>query len=120
MSQAGGGTELIYLGTDLRNDHPISIQYAGAIGAYTAKDPDFIAALSTVAAGVTVYYVNADGIAGKSKNDFPLYNRTEGTLSGQALVECATCHDPHTTTTTFLRHTNGNNGSDTCLSCHDK
>jgi len=119
MSQVSA--EMIYLGTDLRNDHPISIQYAGSVDGGTANDPDFFNALaSSAASGTTVYYVEADGSAGRSKHDLPLYNRTEGSLAGQALVECATCHDPHTENTTFLRHNDGNNGSATCLSCHNK
>ena len=118
MSQVAG--EMIYLGTDLRNDHPISIQYAGATTG-TANDPDFHAATSTtVASGTTVWYIESGDGAGKSKHDLPLYNRVGGTLNGQPLVECATCHDPHTENTTFLRHNNGNNGSSTCLTCHDK
>jgi hypothetical protein len=122
MSQVSG--EMIYLGTDLRNDHPISIQYAGALsgGPYSrsANDLDFNAAVpTTVASGTVVYYIDTNG-GGKDKHDLPLYNRTGGSLDGQPLVECATCHDPHTTNTTFLRHNNGNNGSATCLTCHVK
>jgi hypothetical protein len=119
MSQVSG--EMIYLGTDLRNDHPISIQYAGSVGGGTSNDPDFHAAKNvTVASGTTVYYIDTDNDNSKDKHDLPLYNRTEGSLTGQPLVECATCHDPHTENTTFLRHDAGNNGSATCLSCHDK
>ena len=122
MSEVSG--EMIYLGTDLRNDHPISIQYAGALtgGTYNrpANDLDFVAAVNTtVASGTTVYYIDTNG-GGKDKHDLPLYNRMGGSLDGQPLVECATCHDPHTTNTTFLRHDSGNNGSATCLSCHVK
>jgi predicted CXXCH cytochrome family protein len=118
MSEVSG--EMIYIGTDLRNDHPISIQYAGAVNGHGANDPDFNAANSTtVASGTTVWYIDT-GTAGKQKTDLPLYNRVGGSLNGQALVECATCHDPHTQTTTFLRNPAGNNGSATCLSCHTK
>ncbi|MGC2048579.1 MAG: cytochrome c3 family protein [Gallionella sp.] len=118
MSQV---TEMIYLGTDLRNDHPISIQYAGSVGGGTSNDADFHAALDvTVASGTTVYYIDTDASGTKTKNDLPLYNRMEGSLSGEPLVECATCHDPHTETTTFLRKVGGNNSSGTCLACHDK
>jgi len=122
MSQVAG--EMIYLATDLRNDHPISIQYAGAIvggaQARAALDTDFKDASVATAAGVNVWYIDTDGVAAKSKYDLPLYNRPTGTLAGEPLVECATCHDPHTKNTTFLRHANGNNGSATCLSCHTK
>jgi predicted CXXCH cytochrome family protein len=118
--------EMIYLSTDLRNDHPISIQYAGALTGGTqaraAKDGDFFAAtFATVGGGQQVYYIDTGTPGTKEKTDLPLYNRTTGTLAGQALVECATCHDPHTSVTaTFLRNPSGNDGSATCLSCHNK
>ena len=115
MSQVAG--EMIYLSTDLRNDHPISIQYAGAWGTstgYDANDDFFAAQEATGPTNGSVFYLDTGG-AGKQKTDLPLYNGVDG-----AMVECATCHDPHTNTTTFLRHPNGNNGSATCLTCHDK
>jgi hypothetical protein len=119
MSQVSG--EMIYIGTDLRNDHPISIKYAGSYGGSTAADPDFNEATLDTSGATSVWYIEADGSTGaRSKHDLPLYNRWEGTLTGEALVECATCHDPHTENTTFLRHNDGNNGSATCLSCHNK
>jgi len=127
MSQVSG--EMIYLGTDLRNDHPVSIQFAGAIvgggQARSGLDPDFKdAAVATVGGGQEVWYVEAFGAittaAGKQKQDLPLYNRASGTLAGEPLVECATCHDPHTNNTTFLRNPNGNERSETCLTCHTK
>jgi len=117
MSQVAA--EMIYLSTDLRNDHPISIQYAGAWGTHASYDAndDFFAALE--ATGPTngpVYFLETGAAgSGKQKTDLPLYNGVDG-----AMVECATCHDPHTNTTTFLRHPSGNNGSATCLTCHDK
>jgi predicted CXXCH cytochrome family protein len=121
QSMSEVSAEMIYLGTDLRNDHPVSIQYAGTVpGLYTALDGDFKDALSTVAAGSTVYYIDTDASGTKAKNDLPLYNRTSGSLINQPLVECATCHDPHTNNTTFLRNDAGNDGSATCLSCHTK
>lgn len=120
MSQVSG--EMIYLSTDLRNDHPISIQFAGGVNGRLAKDPDFKNAKSTtVGNGQTVWYVDINGDSSKQKSDLPLYNRTgTGALAGEALVECATCHDPHTNNTTFLRNPAGNAGSATCLSCHTK
>jgi len=121
MSQVSA--EMIYLGTDLRNDHPISIQYAGSVNGGTPNDADFHPAQSvTVASGTTVYYIDTGTPGVKDKHDLPLYNRNDvgSTLAGQPLVECATCHDPHTENTTFLRHNNGNNNSATCLSCHNK
>jgi predicted CXXCH cytochrome family protein len=155
--------DLIYLGTDLRNDHPISMQYGG--GGYTAAvglstpvgsattDPDFAAYTgspggygtgaannapttstnnsSNVATGIatgavnfntksSMFYVDT-GTAGYQANDFPLYNRTDGALgAGEPMVECGTCHDPHSSQVTFLRLPGGNIGSQVCLTCHAK
>ena len=156
--------DLIYLGTDLRNDHPISMQYGGggyrvgvtpAVGQAT-RDPDFAAytgapgghgsaatnhapITSTNSAGAvgtgiatgavnissnpnsTMFYIDTDGTAGYSAEDFPLYTRTDGALgSGEPMVECGTCHDPHSSNPTFLRLPGGNTGSQVCLTCHAK
>jgi predicted CXXCH cytochrome family protein len=123
MSEVSG--EMIYLGSDLRNDHPISIEYAGALtGAggtrnRTFRDQDFHDAINvTTASSTEVYFIDTNADSSKDKHDLPLYNRAG--FGGQPLVECATCHDPHTTNTTFLRHTSGNDGSATCLTCHNK
>jgi predicted CXXCH cytochrome family protein len=155
--------DLIYLGTDLRNDHPISMQYGGggyqvgttpSVGQAT-RDPDFAAftgnpggygstatnnapttstnSPSAVPTGIatgavnissnpnsTMFYVDTGGL-GYQANDFPLYTRTDGALgSGEPMVECGTCHDPHSSNTTFLRLPGGNTGSQVCLTCHAK
>lgn len=141
-NQSGGriintGTSYGLLGQDLRNDHPIGIQYAGgpsgaslpAAGTdYTAfKDPDFNTAKSASLNSQTVWWVET-GTAGRQKTDMQLYTRTSasylfGTSSiastvAQPFVECASCHDPHTVNTTFLRI--ANTGSAVCLACHIK
>ena len=150
---AGKG-EFPRLGTDLSNDHPISMQYGGggisdgnfastgpasALGAITV-DWDFaqpsgnaspsartgagIGGVGTrlIGSGKRVWWVEVDGIAGQSKTDMTLYSRTDTSGSGanQPMVECASCHDPHSNNTTFLRHPSGNAGSATCLTCHNK
>jgi predicted CXXCH cytochrome family protein len=155
--------DLIYLGTDLRNDHPISMQYGGggytvAVGSATppgqaTNDPDFAAFKGTaggfgtgaannapnsstnnstavptgIATGAVNYspkgmfYVDTGG-NGYQATDFPLYTRTDGTNSpgGEPMVECGTCHDPHSSNVTFLRLPGGNTGSQVCLTCHAK
>jgi predicted CXXCH cytochrome family protein len=154
--------DLIYIGTDLRNDHPISMQYGGggytvAVGAGTpvgsaTNDPDFASFKGTpggfgagaannapnsstnnstavptgIATGAVNYspkgmfYVDT-GTAGYQATDFPLYSRTDGTLgAGEPMVECGTCHDPHSSNVTFLRLPGGNTGSQVCLTCHAK
>jgi predicted CXXCH cytochrome family protein len=150
--------DLIYLGTDLRNDHPISMQYAGGgidsnATAGATRDPDFAQAVVgqgsygltaannsgssssnfgvtgvgtgavkyTTQGGGPKWYVDT-GTAGYQGTDFPLYTRIDGPNStvAQPYVECATCHDPHSNNTTFLRLPGGNTGSQVCLTCHAK
>jgi predicted CXXCH cytochrome family protein len=153
--------DLIYLGTDLRNDHPISMQYGGGginsgatLGA--TRDPDFAQAgnvtggfgklaashagtstnnITGVGTGAVVYTTSAGtgtngigakwyvdtGTTGYQGTDFPLYTRTDGPVgTAQPYVECATCHDPHSANSTFLRLPGGNTGSQVCLTCHAK
>lgn len=82
------------LGTDLSNDHPISMAYT------TAKSPSSTSLTNEFAIG---FY-------DPPKNGLRLY---------EGRVECASCHDPHRSDTpTFLRVTNS--GSTLCLSCHKK
>lgn len=127
--------------TDLKNDHPIGIQYGGGMvggGAFstsamldaTFKDADFKGVGYANLNGQPVWWVDT-GTTGRQKTDMQLYTRTgadsvnldgslnAGAITGaQAFVECASCHDPHTTSATFLRISNA--GSAVCLSCHIK
>lgn len=130
------------LSKDLKNDHPIGIQYAGgpksgsvpaapaAYGETLFRDADFRATSSAVLNGQSVWWVDTPsvGTAGsREKTDMQLYTRTAAimasdgvtTIAGsQPYVECASCHDPHTENTTFLRVQN--TGSAVCLACHIK
>ena len=130
------------IGQDLKNDHPVGIQYAGgpkttipaAPADYNSfKDTDFNAAKSAVLNGQSVWWVDTStGTAGvREKTDMQLYTRTnadrvnqDGSVTTAALtgaqpfVECASCHDPHSENTTFLRISN--TGSAVCLACHTK
>jgi hypothetical protein len=135
-------TTLAMLGTDLRNDHPIGIQYCGGglTGAATTvsgtcADSDFInGTLGTTSDGRSaqvktasintnqVFWVDVDGAAGRGKGDMQLYTRTFASASGPS-VECGSCHDPHveskgTDNIMFMRVTTA--GSKVCLSCHVK
>ncbi|RRJ85262.1 cytochrome c3 family protein [Aestuariirhabdus litorea] len=126
------------IGTDLRDDHPISIQYAGG-GFLTTSCTGGDGALCSntmlstsgfnlprmaIANSNPVWWVdNAQGAGtdnARNKEDIQLYTRTDlsGDSNAQPFVECASCHDPHTSNTTFLRIEN--TGSNVCLSCHDK
>ncbi|MEO5659051.1 MAG: cytochrome c3 family protein [Polaromonas sp.] len=130
------GSTITNIGTDLRNDHPVGIQYGGGMsagGAYTAgpiastafKDQDFKPLVWASLNNNSVWYVDSGTASGsRDKADMQLYTRTAavgvtGTFAGaQAFVECASCHDPHTETATFLRVVN--DGSAVCLACHIK
>jgi len=85
-------------GTDLSNDHPISIAYDAALIAadIELRDPS----------------TEPSGLGGTIDTDM--------LFSGQ--LECASCHDVHNTATAvgtpFLRITNA--GSALCLLCHIK
>lgn len=130
-------TGVTKIGVDLTNDHPIGIQYAGgpisgsvpaAPGAYGSslfRDADFKEATSAVINSKSVWWVDT-GTAGRQKTDMLLYTRSGASPLGggsaltgdQPFVECASCHDPHSNNTTFLRIANDN--SAVCLSCHIK
>jgi len=116
------------IGTDLTNDHPVSMQYGG--GGYSAtsptggkfgtttptRDEDF--AVADKIPGSNRWYID-NTVAGTTgsfdKWDFKLYTRNTSTethvsangavfaLEAEPFVECGSCHDPHFETTTFLR-----------------
>ncbi|MEW8323331.1 MAG: cytochrome c3 family protein [Candidatus Thiodiazotropha taylori] len=78
------------LGTDLSNDHPISMSYPT-----TAQDPDFVTPVDSQVNGLQLFGGNGDQ------------------------VECGTCHSVHDNTNEpFLRMSNA--GSALCLACHTK
>jgi len=124
------------LGTNLQNDHPVAIPYAGGgwstadIGTTSdfinnAKDSDFVEPTTDVIGGLNAWWIEADGDDTKrTKGDLILYNRstTDGALDTVGYVECATCHDPHNAGTnikSFLRM-DSNDNSQVCLACHIK
>ncbi|MEW5755236.1 MAG: cytochrome c3 family protein [Pseudomonadota bacterium] len=122
------------LGQDLRNDHPVGVQYAG--GGATAtnlsnfRDPDFKPLLTSTINGNQVWWVDSGTVTGsRDKSDMILYSRNDfpgATGVMQPSVECASCHDPHAGETAsvsppsvaFLRMSNA--GSAVCLACHVK
>jgi hypothetical protein len=129
----GGGTNanIWEIGTDLTNDHPVSMQYAGGgyslsnltggkfagTGATTGtRDEDFYPAVPIGTAGRWYVDNRVAGTTGSfDKWDFKLYTRdtnleSKVSANGAAFagqkepfVECGSCHDPHFETTTFLR-----------------
>ena len=141
LANAGGTgpfTPVPVIGTDLRNDHPVSIQYAGGglvaggtVGLQTGfADNGFNAAYYDTINGFDAWWVDtAGGTAGqREKTDVILYTRADainGSGETEPFVECASCHDPHNSSTeivgeqvSFLRVSN--QSSDLCLTCHDK
>ncbi len=134
---AGGdtltGTPIPNLGTDLRNDHPIGIEYcgggltgAGTTVSGTCSDLDFKSTevQTKIVNTKQVFWVDTTGgtSGAREKTDIALYTRTFTGGDGPS-VECASCHDPHVETkgtdnVHFMRVTLA--GSEICLSCHVK
>lgn len=110
------------LGTDLSNDHAVSMQFGGggvsvANPTGTLNDPDFyqpdsVNAPSTSTLGKLFYIDNklGGGIVGKKDRwDVTFYTREDANVPGglQPFVECGSCHDPHNADNpTFLRIAN--------------
>lgn len=125
-------TDVVWIGTDLRNDHPVGIEYCGGglTGSATSvtgtcANPDFVTPVTKAINGKQVFWVDTSvGTANKrEKTDIMLYTRdftsVGGTSAIEPSVECASCHDPHTAAQpTFLRVSNSASG--VCLSCHVK
>ena len=127
------------LGTDLTDDHPISIQYAGggcsgtdADGATCTtavfNDDDFNTAQKATINLNPVWWVDNGTPGTRDKSDMHLYTRTDNVAAGEPSVECGSCHDPHNDSTfsnvagsqsvAFLRVTNA--ASVICTTCHIK
>jgi hypothetical protein len=98
---------LPFLGSDLRNDHPVAIVYQTA---YTADTTHYTAVTTS---GAKIY------ISGGVNGNLPLYGGT----AASATVECSSCHDAHNNSVNgtnggFLRVSNA--GSKMCTTCHIK
>jgi predicted CXXCH cytochrome family protein len=113
------------LGKDLANDHPIGIRYCGgghtvAVPVATCADADFVAPSYGTIGTTTQFWVNtsAGTINGREKVDMLLYNRVFSGGVAAPSVECASCHDVHSSAALFLRIPN--TGSAVCLACHVK
>ena len=132
-NQTGGALAagiITNIGKDLKNDHPIGIQYGGGGLTVTAptgtlKDADFKMPANSDINGTKVWWVDTEATANgtRQKSDMLLYTRAAtagytGQTEAEPFVECASCHDPHTTNQTFLRVSNA--GSAVCLACHVK
>ncbi len=102
------------IGTDLRNDHPISMVYADARG------PSATSAIQTAGFRAIVTTLSKKCVGGADCNDAAALPLSSATIGGSAdYVQCTSCHDPHRSDTpTFLRKLNV--GSALCLTCHVK
>lgn len=122
-STANSGDAVPSLGTNLTNDHPISMNY------YTARSPngsysdqsnygqgDAPTTAGSGTVNVNSGFWNTDA-SGRFSNGIRLY---PGAAGGTAnMVQCASHHDPHNSgNPTFLRVSNDN--SAVCLTCHRK
>ncbi len=126
-------TGIANLESDLKNDHPIGIEYCGggvkgadATVTGACKDLDFKGTTDIKTKKVNnqqVFWIDRGTSAGvRDKEDIILYTRTFAGGAGPS-VECASCHDPHVETkntdnVNFMRVTTKN--SDICLACHTK
>jgi predicted CXXCH cytochrome family protein len=130
LNYAPGSESVVNIGQDLKNDHPIGIQYGGGgvdedNTTAATTDTDFKAvqhgSTLTPGGGTNHYWWVDTGGTGRQKTDMILYTRSDFTGGKQQpSVECASCHDPHSSNDTFLRLTTGNAESAVCLACHTK
>ncbi len=120
----------VNLGSDLRNDHPVSSQFCGGGISGTAfvgcTDPDFRGGggaqdppgsftLATANLGGTqVWWVNTSNnnvitpTSNREKTDIQLYTRNHNGATPGPTIECASCHDVHGTSySMFLRNGTG-------------
>ena len=104
MATFDGG--LANLGTDLRNDHPISFVYDSVI-AGGVHDKNYI--YSNYAAGGSGTYVT-----------YVSSGKTVGSkLDANGKVQCTSCHGPHSNSRGYQLGMD-NRGSALCLACHKK
>lgn len=138
------------IGSDLKNDHPIGIQYCGGgltsngAGSVTGTcaDSDFISSVNTVTSdgrsatvnsalinNGNVFWIDLPSNNGtakdgkRGKQDIALYTRDFTGSAGTPSVECGSCHDPHVEsigTDNVSFMRVSTAGSKICLSCHVK
>ena len=144
----GVDNSLAVIGTDLQDDHPVSIQYCGggidsttglAAATLCAHGSDYNDPQTDTINGNVVWWLDTSTTAGdgganlgtagdgvRQRTDIFLYSRSDftGNTNTQPAVECGSCHDPHaqsqntTAEVNFMRISN--EGSNVCLTCHNK
>lgn len=131
------------IGTDLSNDHPVSITYVANRASLRATTTN-IGSLSMTTEGFTAGDNDETNSATTSANRWAVngYINSAATIADllrttDNKVECSSCHDPHFSNKTwdevestwgseadadglFLRRVGGNSISGVCRTCHDK
>ncbi len=100
------GTAAGYLGTDLRDDHPVSVKY----------DSGMTIVFGSGVRGMELK-ATAPSINPKPYTGVKLYGTATGTIKGY--VECTSCHDPHNDANGKFLVVSNTNGA-LCTACHDK
>ncbi len=131
------------IGTNLSNDHPVSIAYSND-GRASLRNSSTVISSVDVAAGLADSAQTWDG-GNLTKNLWAVkgYINAGATISDllrAGNVECSSCHDPHFNNKSwneidstygsidqefesnglFLRRVGGNSGSGVCRTCHNK
>ncbi len=135
------GSTRLNLGTDLSNDHPISITYVANNASLRATSV-VISTLDMSTTSMTAGDGSDDHSSTTITNRWSVkgYINPGATISDllrSGKVECSSCHDPHFSNKTwdetesawggesdsdglFLRRVGGNSLSGVCRTCHDK
>lgn len=100
-------------------EHPVGIPFRGPLDGKPRRGLDYKPASRGTVDGRSAWWVSALGTTGsRTRKDLPLFARSAGEEADPApLIECGTCHDPHSTAPLFLRLRG--RASDLCLTCHD-
>ncbi|HAZ13958.1 MAG TPA: hypothetical protein DCY86_14305 [Bdellovibrionales bacterium] len=129
------------IGTNLSNDHPVSVAYATDRASLRATNT-VISAIDLTADLAASSSTFDNGNLAKNLwavNGFISNTATIGDLLRGGKVECSSCHDPHFSNKSynevdstwgaagelisdgmFLRRVGGNSGSGVCMTCHYK
>ena len=129
------------IGTDLTNDHPISILYQENIASLRPTNTvisDLVMTTETLTIGAGSDASSTTAISNRwAVSGFISSSATIADLLTNGKVECSSCHDPHfqntswdevestwssapTITGLFLRRVGGNSVSGVCRTCHAK
>ncbi len=136
-------SERLVIGTNLSNDHPVSIAYQTNVA--SLRPTNTVIATVDLDADLTAT-TNAELTANLAQNrwaikGFVISNSSTETIASLlrngGKVECSSCHDPHFNNKSadeidatygsefengalFLRRVGGNSGSGVCRTCHNK